>query len=254
MLTIFELLKNHYITGQFMNPPDKDLFPKPNMPLDLNMEKSLRKTSEEIRKRDDTKESLEKNSTSKDNNTADKAVERLTKIDPDNESELSQASIYNYAKTINVISIELEKASKDINEAVASNMHKKKQETPNIPILNEGLCNKEISKVLLISRIYTFIQAQLSSDDNSSVDKLIDFESNQFLQVVKTLELSLRIRCEGLLYNFFIIMNSAKWSPGQDLSYQQARCWSLETWEQLKDTLPYKNCYSSHYASLIKII
>ena len=255
MIIIFELLRGLKLTNSFMNPLETSML-RSSEKLNVKDEyivQSFRKTSEEIRKQPYEVSEIEKLASPDRIKASDSDKLHLDASRFDLKDSVLPTSS-ELEKTLNVIYNEMESA-KQIFSEITSATKKKKAENITLNFINQGMYGKDINKILLISRIFTFVSGTQSSNcESSKYDKLVDYESNQFLELAKNMQLSLRLRCEGMLYNFVMASNSCKVSLSNEYSYKQAAGWSLDQMDGLKDKLPFRNLFSCHYAILIKII
>lgn len=145
-------MRTNDLTGQFMNPPEKKFYSKPNnfSSDDIYFVTSLRKTSEEIR----NKNTIEKSSMS-ESKLLDKQGEKSKRKDSDNiyikddKGELiREPTIYDYEKCANIISIEIEKAKSNFDDWFSMQSNKSNMQKPCIGIFNEGIYNKNIQQIL----------------------------------------------------------------------------------------------------------
>lgn len=148
---------------------------------------------------------------------------------------MGELSIYDCEKSINVIAQEIATIKKHFYSYCTQN---KQLISDPVELLNNGIYDKEVQLILLISRFYAFVNAEQVSDA-SQTRQLVDFDTSQFLNIALLFQTSLGFQTEALLFAAV---------------YRHWKFCELDQLQKLKAKLPFCTSYSAHAANLIKVV
>ena len=230
ILLIVELIKLNLLNGEFMNPPEMNLMKNRKKKDDKYLVTSLRKTSEEIRVKTKVGVQVEEEDTDNLHTSKRKESEFVLHLDG---GELSRpATNYDYGKIVNVISQTIEEYKQHYIHIAST--HKQLSDDA-IEMFANGIHDDTIPKILMISRVFAFVDAQINYGNKD--EKLVDFDTSQFVAVVGLIQKMLRYKTEG--YFSFAVHIGGKTMTLKDL-------------EEIKVELPFRTHYAGHLSSLIK--
>ena len=232
LVLLLELTKLGLMNGDFMNPPDINLT-RHKKKHDNYLVTSLRKTSEELR----NKKRSPRPSKEEDNDNLSRERRKESEFLLNFDEEFNRdPTIYDYEKIVNVISLTVQKCKQRYEHHAATS---KQLSEESIDLFAQGLHEKNIPKIVMISRVFCLIDAEAKLAKNSTFDFLQDFDTSQFLSVLSLTQKMLRLKVEGLCS---IAINHGNKSL------------SLKDIEEIKTMLPFRGYFNGQLSNIVKIL
>lgn len=232
LILLLEMMRINLLNGEFMNPPETNFLKHQKKRDDKYLSQSLRKTSEEMRIRPKAGMGHFEDDFSQAAAQKRKESEFLLHLE---KGELSrEPSNYDFSRLLSSVSYSLEECKAAYQSIVAS---QKQISEDSIEILGAGLTHKSVPRILMISRVFAFIDAKV--DFSKSAKSLLDFDTSQFVAVAALIQRILRFKVEG--YFSYAIHTSAKQLVLKDI-------------EDIKSSLPFRCHLAGHLSSLMKYV
>lgn len=152
------------------------------------------------------------------------------------ESLSRDPTIYDYEKIVNVISLTINKYKELYLKTIVAS---KSLAEDSVDLFVSGIHDKSVLKIVTISRVFCFIDAELNLKNPDNQNYLQDFDTSQFLSLLSLIQKLLRFKIEGF---FSVALNLG------------SKTMLLKDIEDVKSALPFRSQFTGHLSNLCKII